>query len=242
MPTPACPVCDVDQPPAQAEPMVAPRSTIDRDTLPVPPGTQEAATPRPSTLNQASPAADDHPEARPRTTGDTHTLCAAIARGNRDAFALFYEAWFDRCYAMARSLTRRDEAFCLDVVQNAMLRVARSIRAMRSELGLSRWMVRTVHSSAIDMLRSEARARRRDRAAARSEVARPDELVESRAHEWLASALASLDEQERDMLRLRFIHGATLDAVGQAVGATGDAAHGRVRRVLTRLRRSADPP
>lgn len=167
-------------------------------------------------------------------------LCARIARGDRDAFAEFYAAWFDRALAMARGITRRDESFCLDVVQDAMLRVVRAIRPMQTDADVARWMVRTVHSSAIDMLRRESRAARRDRTAARQhrELDTPDPHTDG----WLERALASLDNQERTMLALRFGRDATLDAVGQAIGTTGDAAHGRIRRLLGRLRAMKDPP
>jgi len=238
--TPTCPVCDVDQPPAQAEPMDVPSSPVDGGVLRSAPNEERGSV---VGATRAVDSGDGGPAEARGASPQTRRLCAAIAQGDRGAFAVFYQAWFDRCYAMARSLTRRDESFCLDVVQNTMLRVVRSIRAMESEGGLLRWMVRAVHSSAVDMLRSEARARRRDRVAARFEAPN-GAATGSDAHttEWLTAALAKLDDQQRDMLRLRFAGGGTLDAVGQAVGSTGDAAHGRLRRVLARLRRSANPP
>jgi hypothetical protein len=50
---------------------------------------------------------------------NTARLTRAIARGDRDALATFYNAWFDRSYAAARRLTGRDESFCLDVVRGS---------------------------------------------------------------------------------------------------------------------------
>lgn len=152
---------------------------------------------------------------------------------------MLYEAWFERCYAMARGFTRRDESFCLDVVQETMLRVARRIPAMRGEAELARWMVRAVHSSAIDLLRREARARKRERAAAAPEVdGIGDGANEAAAGEWLERALRDVDEQERAMLQLRYGRDATLEEVGRSAGVSGDAAHGRLRRLIQRLRGS----
>lgn len=165
----------------------------------------------------------------------TAALTGPISRGDRRALGLFYEAWFDRCYMMARSITRRDEAFCLDVVQDAMLRVARGVRAMESDADLARWMVRVVHSCALDMLRRDRRRSARERRAATRESQSGGAGEWEVA--WLARALATLDEQERAMLALRFGREATLEVVGQASGTTGDGAHGRIRRTLTRLRR-----
>lgn len=167
----------------------------------------------------------------------TAALGARIARGDRAALGAFYEAWFGRCYAMARSLTGRDESFCLDVVQEAMLRVVRGVRRMDSDADLARWMVRVVHSSALDLLRRERRRAGREREAARRRV---EPVAKGRADgpdaAWLAGALAALDAQERAMLVLRYGRGATLERIGQAVGTTGDGAHGRIRRALARLR------
>jgi len=79
-----------------------------------------------------------------------------------------------------------------------------------------------------------------DRAAARADLA--PEAADPHLREWLSTALAALDKQDHALLALRFARDATLDGVGHAVGTSGDAAHGRLRRLLSRLRRSADPP
>src|SRR5207237_963299 len=76
----------------------------------------------------------------------------------------FYRAWFDWSFRLAQRLTRRDESFCLDVVQEAMLRVARSMKAMKSRTDLERWMSRVVHTAALDQLRRASRRGVRERA------------------------------------------------------------------------------
>src|SRR5688572_24902887 len=83
---------------------------------------------------------------------DAATVTAAIARGDRAAFGEFYEAWFDRCYAMARGMSGRDESACLDIVQEAMLRVVRRMRPLPDAAALEAWMRRVVRSAAVDSL------------------------------------------------------------------------------------------
>lgn len=166
------------------------------------------------------------------------TLTGAVARGDRAALATFYELWFDRAYAMARSITRRDESFCLDVVQEAMLRVVRSIRAMDSQADLERWMLRVIHTAALDLLRRETRRKRRERSRGGLEAA-PDaaslaELAERTA--WVRARLAELPGDDGALLRARVVDGRTLEGCGAAAGVSGDAAHGRVRRALRRLK------
>lgn len=160
----------------------------------------------------------------------------AIARGDRDALGQFYEAWFNPCYAMARSLTGRDESFCLDVVQETMLRVIRSMREIQSSPALHAWMKRAVHSAALDLLRREARRLRREhlRGASQERAAAADDRIA-----WVAARLAELPAGDGALVSLRLARGQTLESAGAATGLTGDAAHGRIRRALAKLKRWA---
>lgn len=167
--------------------------------------------------------------------GGVHALTRAIARGDELALAAFYEAWFDECYTLARRLTGRDESFCLDVVQDAMLRVIRSMRPMRTQRDLSRWMARVVHTAALDRMRDERRrAARERRSAAGGAATGPDERVE-----WIAAQLAALPETDRALLGLRFGRSRTLAQAAEATRMTEGAAHGRIRRAIERMRKSA---
>jgi RNA polymerase sigma factor (sigma-70 family) len=187
------------------------------------------------------PTTEDQPRP-PRGDAVDHTphLTAAIAAGDTVAFAAFYEAWFDRCYDIATALTRRDESFCLDVVQDAMLRAIRSMQPMRHE-GLERWMVRVVHTTALDALRAERRRLAREqRRALRAEADVPPEPAELADQiDWLTARLEELDAEDRALLQSRFARDHTLEQSGHAAGLTGPAAHGRIRRILARLRESA---
>jgi RNA polymerase sigma factor (sigma-70 family) len=162
---------------------------------------------------------------------------AAISRGDRGALAVFYEAWFEPCYSLARAITRRDEALCLDIVQETMLRVIRHMRPLETHSELSAWMTRAVHTAAIDLLRRESRRLRREMTRGTEGVSDLVSTVDERIA-WLQDRVAELPESDRAMVGLRFAHGRSLEAVGVAAGISGDAAHGRIRRILSRLRRS----
>jgi RNA polymerase sigma factor (sigma-70 family) len=167
-------------------------------------------------------------------------LTAAIARGDEAAFATFYELWFERAYAKARGITKRDEAFCLDVVQEVMLKVARKMRALPDEESVAAWMAQALLTTALDCMRGEARRLRRERAAARPEAlpAAPA-WEEAERLAWLRERLAELPATDRALLVVRFAEDGTLDEVGATLGVSGDAAHGRIWRTLARLRRRA---
>ena len=167
---------------------------------------------------------------------------AAIARGDEAAFGSFYEAWFDRTFALARSISRRDEAFCMDVVQDAMMRVIRSMPPLETEAAVESWMGRTVLTTTIDQLRSEKRRRARERNAAPDESISPTqhtELEDEERLDWLRAKIAALPERDRRLLAERFAGDRTLAEVGAALGISGNAAHGRIRRVLDSIRDAA---
>ena len=170
---------------------------------------------------------------------DVRSLTIAIAAGDADAFARFYRSHFDWMYAEARRSTGRDEAFCLDVVQDAMLRLLRSIKPFNSEPQLRAWLRSLVRSCAIDRLRAEARRRWREQAFGGEPrvPARVDEASEQLL--WLRGALAALPASSAELLLSRYARGLSLREVGAARGLSIGAVDARIRRVLDALRRSA---
>ncbi|MCC5787466.1 MAG: RNA polymerase sigma factor [Phycisphaerales bacterium] len=182
-------------------------------------------------------------QARPMPD-ETARLTTAAASGDDRAFAALYRAWFDRALALAYRLTGRDESFCLDVVQDAMLRAARKVPPGLDEDAFRRWLTRVVHTCALDRLRAERRRLRREslghgRPGDGEDHARGVELDER--IEQLRAAIARLEPDDRSLLLLRFVRGCTLDQAAGANGITGGAAHGRIRRLLKRLRSDLDP-
>ncbi|MGQ0628492.1 MAG: RNA polymerase sigma factor [Phycisphaerales bacterium] len=163
---------------------------------------------------------------------------AGVARGDHDALDALYRNWFDRGFAVAKALTRRDEAFCLDVVQNAMLRIIRTLKPLASRAALDAYMHATLRSAALDALRAEARRAVRNARAARADSATDRSPAQL---EDLASALAALGVSDRELLTLRFARDQTLEQTGTLTGRTGAAAHGLIRRALRKLRASLDP-
>jgi len=188
------------------------------------------------------PRAATAPAAARLPAAESFGLTAGIARGDEAAFAAFYELWFERAVGMVRAMTRRDEAFCLDVVQDCMLKVARRMRPLRSEAAVTQWMGRTLATTAIDALRAETRRSRREAMAARTDEAgddHPRDLEQAEMCEWLVARLADLPERERALLIRRFEGDETLAEIGSAFGMSGNAVHGRIRRAVDRLRERA---
>jgi RNA polymerase sigma-70 factor (ECF subfamily) len=161
-----------------------------------------------------------------------------MAGGDAEAVTQFYGDYFDWMYTQARLATARDESFCLDVVQEAMLRVIRSIKPVDNEARLRAWLRLVVQTTALDLLRKERRRKAREMSRAASEVVVPPPVDEQTA--WLTEALAGLDPEIVRMIELRFEQRWTLRRIGQALGLTTSAVDGRLRRVLKELRKMAN--
>lgn len=198
------------------------------------------------------PTRPTHPPAAPtRTTVDApvgvlsdairaRETCRAIASGDQASLATLYGAWADQAFRLARALTRRDEATCLDIVQNSFIRVIHSpsrLSRISDHEELRRWLVRVVHTAALDHLRAERRGRRREQAVA----AGPGDsgpIIDRAVIQALETAIARLDAEDRALLALRFgdaTSNGSLRHVAAAIDSTLGAAHGRIRRALQRL-------
>ncbi|MHC4428579.1 MAG: RNA polymerase sigma factor [Planctomycetota bacterium] len=176
----------------------------------------------------------------PRADDAAH-LTAAIAAGDTEAFTRFYRQWFPVLYADARRATGRDEAFCLDVVHDAMLRVIRSMRPLPTEADLRRWLRVVVRSCAYDRLRAESRRVRHERAArdARPATAATEATDLDGRLEWLRRELRDLDDRSVQLLVMRHRLGWTLARIGRVLGLAPGAVDGKLRRIVARLRRHA---
>ncbi len=182
----------------------------------------------------AQPARNDSEEAL--------AVTRAIGAGDRAAMSEFYEEWFDRALSLAMRFTGRDEAFCLDVAQEAMLRAARSIPALATWGDVERWVARVVYTSALDQLKAQRRRAVRERAAVgREKLSSPHASAELRDElAQLSARVSALSEEDSQALGLRYGRGLTHRASAIASGGTIGALHGRVRRVLAMLRGNKD--
>lgn len=166
---------------------------------------------------------------------DAAGLSRGAWNGSTAAFEALYRAWFPRTLRIARALSRRDEAFCLDVTQEVMLRAAKGLPRVHNEAELAAWFSRATLSATIDQLRRERRRVRREQWKV-TEASTPSAPT---PFEDLASLRASffrLPAADQTLLMQRLAHGLTIQQAGASIGLSTQAAHGRIRRALTRLR------
>lgn len=186
-------------------------------------------------------------------------LVRDIAAGDTSAFAEFYESWFDRALELARVLTRRDDHFCLDVVQDSMMKAAKAISprlGILTRADMDRWMTRVVHTTALDLLRKESRQRERERrsvsdsaTSGRSTPVRNrlerfegpsghDAALLAERIEWVRRQVDALDTAERAILAARYGNEQAVSRIAHDQAESEGSMTGRLSRLIGRLRRA----
>jgi RNA polymerase sigma factor (sigma-70 family) len=162
-----------------------------------------------------------------------------MAAGDPAAIETFYHAWFDWLHQQARKTTGRDEAFCLDVVQDALIRVLRSVQPVREERSLRAWLRLVIRTSAYDRLRADVRWKRRHEGLPPTRDEGDDAEERQRRLRWLQNELESLDPKLVRLLNWRYEQSWSLRRIAETLGVTAGAVDGRLRRALRALRRRA---
>jgi RNA polymerase sigma factor (sigma-70 family) len=163
-----------------------------------------------------------------------------MAAGDAAAIEAFYRSYFDALLGMSATslrMKRYDEARCLDVVHDAMLRIVRCVKPMQTEAHLLNWCRLVIRSCALDRLRREQRRARRERANYAGEASDADDLSEQIA--WLDTQVAALDPTLAKIIRLRFVDGWTLARISTLLDTTTGKVDGQLRRAIQKLRTDA---
>lgn len=180
---------------------------------------------------------DDNPAAGEADDAAAAALTAGMAAGDPVAISSFYRRHFDDLYRLARRATRRDESFCLDVVQEATLRVVRTVRPVSADRPLRAWLRVVVQSTALDLLRAERRRAARESAAPPPHPDPPAYDAEQVA--WLRAQVAALDPRLAELVDLRYEQRWTLRRIAEHLGLSIGTVDGQLRRTLLDLQRQA---
>lgn len=191
----------------------------------------------PDSRDRDLPAAKIEDEAADRRAED-HALIRRAQAGDESAFEGLVERHRARAWRVARGLVGSDDD-AQDLVQEAFLRVFRSLSTFDFDHGFTTWLYRIVTNLAIDHLRKRRAAV--STAAANDEEGdldlpddsgpRPSDGLE---HQDLArevdACLASLAPHFQSVLRLREMEGLPCTEIARIVGATHVTVRWRLHR------------
>jgi RNA polymerase sigma factor (sigma-70 family) len=203
---------------------------------------------------QWRPAGDimSNDEDEPGLDADERRIRAAIAAGRLgDAVERVRTTYGAAVFRLAYRMVK-DPIAAEDVVQDALLRIHRSLCTVRIGTSLRAWVMSVAHHCALDELRRRGRRRRRIHEGADiPEIAddgpQPSHAVETRQRvRVLLECLDALPPRVRASVLLHFGQELTFDQVGALLRDKGSTVQVRVNRALPRLRaqlrrRGVDP-
>jgi RNA polymerase sigma-70 factor, ECF subfamily len=173
------------------------------------------------------------------TVFDDDELVARVRSGDRDAFGALVRRHQRAALRVAAVIGGSTEE-ANDIVQDAMVKVHRSIGTHRGSGSVRSWMLRVVANEAKNHVRSRVRRLGRDDRATRRELrvaAGSDAAALARLeHEDLARALGRLGSNDRAVLGCRFVADLSEEETATVLGVAKGTVKSRTSRALERLR------
>ena len=173
-------------------------------------------------------------------TSDLDLLRQFARENSQDAFAEIVRRHLDLVYSAARRQVRMPQS-AEEVAQSVFADLARdagkiSGTGVSPVSSLTPWLYAVTRRTAIDVVRKESRRRLRE------QIAVEMNNMDATQNDWrqieplLDDAMAALEETDRSAILLRYFENKSLREVGEALGASEDAAQKRVSRAVERLR------
>ncbi|PWU20209.1 MAG: hypothetical protein C5B50_04485 [Verrucomicrobia bacterium] len=151
------------------------------------------------------------------------------------AFGGLVRRFTDLVYSIAKRRVA-DMTLAQEVTQIVFIRLSKAPPKLDSEAQLLAWLHRTTVHVSIDLWRSETRRRAREQHAVAMQTDHTEEAAWNQMTPVLDEALHRLDENDQQVILLRFFEQKTMADLGRAFGISEDAAKMRVSRALERLR------
>ena len=165
-------------------------------------------------------------------------VTAALA-GNDEAFETVIRTYSRRVYIVAYAIVQ-DVAEAEDIVQDTFIKAHHQRSRLREAEKFPAWLLTVARNAARDRLR-----RRKPQAGAEAfdtmadhNAATPGSAMEEQEHQKrLRRALASLPEEHRTAVTLRYLEGLDYRAIESRMGLSNGALRGILGRALGTLRR-----
>jgi RNA polymerase sigma-70 factor (ECF subfamily) len=166
---------------------------------------------------------------------DEYALIEAARRGDRGAIDELLARYEQSIYRFGLRMCG-DEESARDVLQETMLAAFRHLPGFRADAKLSTWLYQIARSFCIKERRGE-----RPMTALDERLPDPSASPDRQAHahrigEALASAIAALPDEQREVLVLRDVEGLSADEAAHVVGIEVGALKSRLHRARMALR------
>ena len=173
-------------------------------------------------------------------TSDWDLLGRFARENSQDAFAEIVRRHLDLVYSAARRQLRSPQ-LAEEVAQSVFADLARHAGKLKPDTILTAWLYAVTRRTAIDVIRRESRRQLREQIAMETNSMNASSStgfspVWSDIEPLLDDAMAALDETDRSAILLRYFENKSLREIGEALGASEDAAQKRVSRAVERLR------
>lgn len=176
---------------------------------------------------------------------DQAELLVAAGRGDRAAFAAFYDRAMSRVLGVCIRVIR-DRSLAEEVAQEVMVEAWTKADRFDPERGsASGWIATLAHRRSVDRVRSEQASRDRDQRVSLRDHQPPfdvvaDEVAVRLEHWQVRDALERLTERQREAIELAYYGGHTYRDVARVLGIPEGTAKSRLRDGLARLRDSLE--
>jgi RNA polymerase sigma-70 factor (ECF subfamily) len=162
-------------------------------------------------------------------------VLAAAARGDRTALAAIYDAYAWRLYRYFYSRLG-NVADAEDLCAQTFLGVLEGLPRYRHRGQFSAWLFQIARNKAIDHFRRQRPTGIVDEMLMDPQAGRLlENVIDGQAVEKLKSLFRALDEDERELLRLRFVVDLSFVQMAALLGRNEDAVRKAVQRILARL-------
>jgi RNA polymerase sigma-70 factor, ECF subfamily len=170
---------------------------------------------------------------------ETAALTARMAKGDEEAFRQFYDSYAARLTAYLYVVTRGDESLSAELMQQTMIKVARSIRVFADNEALCEALWNWVATIARNCAADEERKRSRYSAL----------LERFFAHLWpkrhdsgpellMEQSLEDLSPEDQQLLRKKYLDGFSVKALARDLDLTEKAVESRLSRIREKIRQS----
>ena len=218
---------------------------------PPPPRPPSARPPAP--VNTSPPPASNNKQERAREAEEDRALIAQAQAGDMGAFRRLVERHQRRAFAVALALVR-DENDARELVQDAFLRVFKSLSSFQGGSSFFTWLYRIITNLSIDLIRKPGR-QTSDLEEARLELedgpehdhpflsrfdgADPNDVVRRREiAERLRTALDALPHYHRAVVVMRELDGLSYEEMAQVMGVSKGTIMSRLFHARQKLQRA----